>query len=585
MNGQTVQHEMQAKDNDAPHTTDVLIVGAGPVGLTMACELLRHGVRCRIIDQTAEPTRTSRALAIQPGTLEVFNNMGVVDRFLAAGQRASAPSIYDGSENGKGLVLVTFQHIKDSPYTFLLILPQSMTESLLLKRLAELGGVVERSHELLAIQQDGDAIIASVKVTGADAGGEEQIRARWLIGCDGAHSVVRRIEKIPFEGRTAPDEFLLGDVDLDWDKTRETTHGWLTRDGLFAVFPLPGGQWRLFATLREGKGQQVPQASVDEFQRLLVQYTGDRKTKISNPTWMSNFRISYRVASVYRKGHVFLAGDAAHIHSPFGGQGMNIGIQDAYNLAWKLALVLQGKGQESLLDTYQQERKPIARLALQGTETSTTILTTRNPVLLWLRDHIIIPFVHTNTIQQYLAQQASGLALNYRHSALSRSYRHDSLNVGEWRAWLKAPHAGDRMKPGAYLSYPAHEEMKLTQLLHGTESHLLLFAGLASTEADEKYIRLTELASRIEALTANSIKAHLVIIEREKPAHLAWNGSILLDPQGKLHTLYGAHKAALYLIRPDSYIGFRSQPIAEEQLIGYLGKVLLLASAPISSKI
>lgn len=582
MNKNIIQHDTQATHIDTvlKSAIDVLVVGAGPVGLAMACELLRHGVRCRIIDQAEAPAQTSRALGIQARTLEVFENMGVIDQVLAAGTKARGITVYDGD---KAVLRIGLEHIRDrdSQYPFLLILPQSQTEHILGERLVELGGAVEHSRELLDIRQEEDAVIATVKAAGTDLGAVEEIRTRWLIGCDGARSRVRKVLAIPFEGTTAPEEFLLADVDLDWNRTRETTHGWITRDGLFAVFPLPGGQWRLFATVREHVGQEIPQASVEVFQCLLVQYTGDSRTTISNPTWMSNFRINYRMVTEYRKGRVFLAGDAAHIHSPFGGQGMNIGIQDAYNLAWKLALVLAGKARESLLDTYQEERMPIARYVLQGSHTGTGILVVQNPVLRWLRDHVLLPLLNLDSIQRYLAQQASELNMHYRRSSLSHSYYESRGNVSELLTWRRAPHAGDRALPDDCLSYPSHEQTNLYQALRGTESHLLLFAGLAP--ADKEYAQLAGLASKVETLTGGCVKAHLVLASSEKPTHLTWHGSILLDPQGKLHALYGARRQSLYFIRPDGYIGLRSQPASEEQLPGYLGKIFSLAREAISS--
>jgi 2-polyprenyl-6-methoxyphenol hydroxylase-like FAD-dependent oxidoreductase len=567
------------EDVEMDRTIDVLIVGAGPVGLTMACELLRHGVSCHIIDQLATPAQTSRALNIQGRTLEVFDTMGIAERVRAAGRELLSPTVYDGD---RMILRISYHHLRASRYPAALILPQDQTERFLRAHLSELGGTVERSRELLDIRQEDDAVIARVKASGTDAGGEEEIRARWLIGCDGAHSTVRKVQAIPFEGKTTPEEFLLADVDLlGWNKSRESTHAWLTSDGLFAVFPLPSGQWRLFAMSRDEEDQEVAQASVEVFQRLLVQYTGDTRTRISNPTWMSNFRISYRVASEFRKGRVFLAGDAAHIHSPVGGQGMNTGIQDAYNLAWKLALVLQRKGQESLLDTYQQERMPIARSALRGSQTATGILTSPNPVSRWLRDHIVLFLFNRAFVQRPLAQQASGLKLNYRHSELSRSFYKDRMNMSRWLSWWRAPHAGDRARPGECFSYPSNVQTDLFQVFHGPQSHLLLFAGKAPV--DKEYWHLVELAAKVETLTSGCVKAHLVLAESKKPEQLPWNGSILLDPQGKLHALYGARRPSLYFIRPDGYIGFRSQPVSEEQLLAYLGRIFTIVDSAIFS--
>lgn len=550
--------------------TDVLIVGAGPVGLAMACELLRHGVRCRIIDQTVEPSQTSRAIGIHARTLEVFENMGVIETVLAEGTKAGGLTLYEGSRT---ILRLGLQHIraKDSQYPFLLLLPQGQTERILHERLTELGSSVERPRELLDIRQEDGCMTALVKVGGTNAGEGEEIRARWLIGCDGAKSRVRRVLAIPFEGTTAEEEWLLADVDLDWNRTRETTHGWFTHEGLFAVFPLPDGQWRLFAPA----SQQTPQASLEAFQRLLVQYTGDTRTIVSNPTWMSNFRINYRIVKSYSTSRVFLAGDAAHIHSPFGGQGMNIGIQDAYNLAWKLALVLHGKARESLLATYQEERMPIAKYVVQGSRDVTGgILVTHNPLLRWLRDHAMIPLLNLDSIQRMLAQQASELNMHYRRSSLSSTCTKNSVNMRELLAWRRALHAGDRALPGICLNYPSREQANLFQVLRGTESHLLLFAGFSPTAVE--YAQLARLAYRVETLMSGCLKAHIVVAGSEKPAQLTWNGSILLDPHGALHATYGTHRQSLYFIRPDGYIGLRCQPVNDKQLLDYLGKIFVI---------
>jgi hypothetical protein len=258
---------------------------------------------------------------------------------------------------------------------------------------------------------------------------------------------------------------------------------------------------------------------------------------------------------------------------------MNIGIQDAYNLAWKLALVLHGKAGENLLDTYQEERMPVAKWVVGGAENATGLLVTQNPALRWLRDHIVVPLLNLESIQRYLARQAAELTINYRRSSLSHLPAGNKANVGRSLAWTKAPHAGDRVLPGAVLSCPDHGQMNLHQALRGTQCHLLLFAGEAP--ADEEYAYLSRLASHIETLASDCIETHVVVEGLEKPTQLTWNGSILLDPQGRLHLTYGARRQSLYFIRPDGYIGFRSQPAREEPLLGYLGKIFSLPQNPI----
>jgi hypothetical protein len=213
-------------------------------------------------------------------------------------------------------------------------------------------------------------------------------------------------------------------------------------------------------------------------------------------------------------------------------------------------------------------------------ENATGILVTQNPALRLLRDHVVVPLFNLKSIQRYIALQTSELTINYRRSSLSHLSNGKRANVGRGLSWSRAPHAGDRVLPGKCLSYPAHEHTNLHQVLRGKKSHLLLFTGL--TPADKEYAHLVRLASNIESLMNGYIKAHLVIASSEKPEQLTWNGSTVLDPQGKLHIIYGAREATLYVIRPDGYIGFRSQPVSEKPLLSYLSKLFNLSLEAIS---
>jgi len=348
--------------------TNVLIVGAGPTGLTMACELLRRGIRCRLIDKEDAPSQTSKALAVHSRTLEVFEDMGIIEQLLARGLRATDVNVYDGSER---LLHLSLQHLK-VPYPYVLSVPQSETERQLTTLLHSLGGEVERSQELTDVQQEGDRVIAVANHISQDTEIAEEITADWLIGCDGARSQVRKALGIEFEGSTYEEDFLLADVDLDWNRTQDKLHIWLHQDGPFAAIPLPKSQhWRLIAGIAAEEDEV--ETAVDLFQQLMIERTGDTTTTISNPIWLSNFKIHRRIVNQYREGRVFLAGDAAHIHSPVGGQGMNVGIQDAYNLAWKLTLVVKNQAPTALLNTYEAERRPIAKSVLAATHALTKL--------------------------------------------------------------------------------------------------------------------------------------------------------------------------------------------------------------------
>ena len=559
--------------------TSVLVVGAGPTGLTMACELLRRGVRCRVIDESDAPSRTSKALGIQPRTLEVFESMGIVDRFLEEGTRTTGVNVHHGEEQ---ILRMDTGHLK-APYPYVLALPQSETERLLTKRLRELGGEVERSRELVGFGQEEDLVVAWIK--DLERGATEEIRVGWLVGCDGAHSRVRHTLGVPFEGSAYEEEFLLADVDLDWSRSHDEAHAWLHEDGIFGVLPLPGGrQWRLISDVTPQGEEEPPAASVELFQRLMAQRTGDAKTHISNPTWLSNFKISRRMVTGYRRGRVFLAGDAAHIHSPFGGQGMNTGLQDAYNLGWKLALVIGGKASDSLLDTYEEERLTVAKEVLKDTHASTSLLISNNPVLRFARDHVLTRLLSLGFVQGTMLRKNSQLKVNYRKSSLSNSCEgsltdttllsksDEKPGVKDRLSFRIAPRSGDRAPQDRCLSYPSREATSLFREFAGTKFTLLLFDGHSRTA--ECYMNLARIAQKVEGLWGEEVKTYLVVAGDDRPEDLDWDGPILLDAGRELHKTYGAGAEALYLVRPDGYVGFRSQPIQEDRLLHYLNQLL-----------
>ncbi len=321
---------------------DVLVVGAGPTGLTLAAQLLARGISTRVIDKDPGTPRLSRAIGIAPRTLETLDMMGIADRFLDEGHRVRGIRLYTG---GKCLLGIDMAHA-GSAYRFVLHLPQHRTESLLRARVAELGGRIETGMHLHDLTAGRESVSARVRdVTGC----EHLIGAAFVVGCDGAHSRVRHLLDAPFTGQPYPWDGLLADAHLDWPGSPTEVHVFTRPDGLPMVcVPITPTMWRISLPTPGDRAGAPP--TLAEIQAL-VDERGPGVMRVHDPETLATFRCQVRSTSVYRRGRILLAGDAVHIHSPAGGQGMNTGILDATNLAWKLNLVASGRAPESLLDS------------------------------------------------------------------------------------------------------------------------------------------------------------------------------------------------------------------------------------------
>jgi 2-polyprenyl-6-methoxyphenol hydroxylase-like FAD-dependent oxidoreductase len=392
----------------------VLVVGAGPTGLVLAAELLGRGIRTRIVDKGGGVALNSRAIGIHARTLEVLDMMGVAERFTERGHAVRHFRFYS---SGKCMVSLDFARC-GSRFGFLLDLPQDETERLLRARITELGGVIEPGAELTGLTAGSDAVTATIR----DRGGRTRtITAGYVVGCDGAHSRVRHELGLAFHGHPYPQDWLLADVLLDWDLREDAVHAFFRPDGLPVIcLPMRGHRWRLTLPFAGSRSGQAP--TLEEIQQLTDQRAPEPVT-VSDPTWLANFRCHRRSASAYRRGRVLLAGDAVHIHTPAGGQGMNTGIMDAHNLGWKLALVASGRAPDGLLDSYGTERRPVAGEVLKLTHALVHYGTMSHPIKRRIRDIVVPALGRTTVIQRRAARRLSQVYVAYPPGPLASQDR------------------------------------------------------------------------------------------------------------------------------------------------------------------
>ena len=392
----------------------VLIVGAGPVGMTVASELARFGVAVRIVDKAAQRTDKSKALVVWSRTLELLDRgPGGAAPFIEAGFKALAVNIV--ASDGQLMGRVAMDSVT-SPYPYGLMLPQSETERLLEERLRDLGVIVERQVEVLGFQSTQTGVEAILRH--AD-GHEEKLSTDWLLGCDGAHSVVRHTLALPFKGETLNSDWMLADVHMSGYPfpDSEVSVYW-HQDGVFVIFPIVPGRYRVVADLPV-TGGAVPPAPTLEQAQAIIDRRGPGGLTAFDPIWLAGFRINGRKVANYRSGRVFLLGDAAHVHSPAGGQGMNTGMQDAFNLAWKLALVIRGGCGEHLLDSYSPERSGVGDEVLKAAGRLTAVGTIKNPTLQSIRNLVGHFMFGLTPVQHAFADSMTEVAIGYPDSPLN----------------------------------------------------------------------------------------------------------------------------------------------------------------------
>jgi 2-polyprenyl-6-methoxyphenol hydroxylase-like FAD-dependent oxidoreductase len=540
---------------------ETLVVGAGPVGLTMASELARYGVRCRIIDKSPTPSQVSKALGIQARTLEVFEDMGVIQPFLNEGLRMEGVNLYDAT---KQLAEIRLENIdlSDLPYPFGMLLPQSHTERILMAHAATLGVSVERPKELLHFAQDAEGITVTLRC--AD-GTEERIRTHWLLGCDGASSSVRGLLGIPFEGETYKEAFWAADLTVATDLPSNIIHTVWHPDGMMMIFPLfPERRLFRFAADVMVDVPQGERPAPPTFEQMLavIQHRCPFTLNVRDPEWLSAFRIHHRKIKQYRHGRVFLAGDAAHIHSPMGGQGMNTGIQDAYNLAWKLALVQRGYGSEVLLESYQNEREPVATELLEMTNRMTKMAKTRNPLIQKIRNRVVPFIAGTEAVQQKVMRGIAEVNINYRGTPLVHE---DWAGGGDLEA-------GDRAPDAECFNTSTGGTERIFEALTDKRYMLLLFTGTNATAADHRSLR--RIAWEIRNDYGNCIETRFITPSGTSGEDLQHEDTAtLVDALGYAYERYEVNQPSAVLVRPDGYIAYRSAPATIEDLLSYLYRI------------
>lgn len=518
---------------------DVLIIGAGPTGLVAAIDALRHGLSVRIVDQNTQRSPHSKALVLHSRSLEVLDDLACVESVLRAGREFRALNILD---RGRPLGRIEFHTLtwNDAPYPLWLTIPQSETERCLEERLAALGATVERQTTLRSLRQEQDSVEA--ELARAD-GSVETCRAAWLVGCDGARSEVRRAIGVELEGDTSGEVFVLADVAMESPLVDGEGYNVLAREGVLLIVPMPTpGLVRLIAHLPGVHPDEVPSIDLPMLQQLVDTRTG-LPTKLSSPGWTSSFSPKHFIAKSLRVGRVFLAGDAAHIHSPVGGQGLNTGIQDAYNLMWKLALVHRGLAAPALLDTYQQERHAVGERMIRGVRRATRGLTMRAGAAQWARNRLAKTLLRLPRVRDRMGAPLGMLHLRYG----------PSLATAAARSTAGSPRSGERA--AQQRAAPA-----LTHRLRGPHHTLLLFDGLDAglSEAEAK-------AANALARTFAATAVEVLHVRRDAPSD-----EHLPDTGGTIHRAFGAERPLAVWIRPDKYVGFRGNPGSLDALRAYL---------------
>jgi 2-polyprenyl-6-methoxyphenol hydroxylase-like FAD-dependent oxidoreductase len=507
----------------------VVIVGAGPTGVMLAIELARRGLPVRIFDKQPKRSIETRAIGIHARTLETFHQLGIVDQFLERGHRTTGMAVHTRARRS---TKVDFGRL-DSPYPFVLMLGQDQTQEILDRKLEQIGVSIERGSEVVKLDHQTDRVEITITRAGEQ---EERLAADWVVGCDGAHSILRRHLGVSFDGDDYGQDWLMTEVNIEWPIERQRFHVFSYTATPVVAFPLPDGRWRVFLPQVPNRAGERQPPDMREIERLVAQ-RGPASMKLTNPTLLQAFRCYRRSTRIMRRGRLLVAGDAAHIHSPAGGQGMNTGLQDACNLGWKLALVAHGETVPELLNTYQDERVPIAAGVLGFTHTLVRLFTISSPRKRWLRDRVL-PIA--------MSVPAAERCYTRRLSQISHSYRGGPLAPASARRRRTSILPGDRL-PSVFGLQRDGKPLSTLDVLGSTAHTLLVLSG---QRADEK-----AAVAAIAYLAPFNGTMGIVSVDQLPSTH---NPHSVSDPQLRAHRRYGALRGQLLLVRPDGYLACRA---------------------------
>jgi 2-polyprenyl-6-methoxyphenol hydroxylase-like FAD-dependent oxidoreductase len=510
--------------------TDVIIVGAGPTGLSLACQLTRYGIDFVVIEKNEAVTPFSKALGVHARTLEIYEQLGLAQKAIEQGSVAGKIKLLD---SGEIVGEVDLSNVGEglSPYPYMLVLEQSENERLLYQYLQSQERDVLWHTELQSLSQNESSVTANVSNNGAP----QTIQGKYLVGCDGPRSPVRNALGLSFEGSTFERIFYVADVQIDWKFSHDALHGCLTRNAVVVFFPLRGEKrWRIVGAFPEGHDKDEGEILYEEIEARIKE-EAQLDLDITRVDWFSTYKVHTRHVEKFSAGRCFLAGDAAHIHTPAGGQGMNTGIQDAYNLAWKMALVLNGSAGQRILDTYNEERLPNAKRLLQTTDRMFNIAAGTDWFLNVIRTTVFPPMakfiLSFDVIKKTFFTIISQIGIKYRDSSLSD---HD----GDEDFAVKA---GDRMP------YFLVEGKSIYEQLREPKFHLLAFS-----DGEDDYQKEVSELSRTWA-------------------HLLDHHVVPLYPH--VTEVFGVSEAFTVLLRPDNHIAFISAETSSRRLVNYLKAV------------